>query len=48
MSTAIVLSVLATLAACGAFRSSRFLCFWIPLAQPLFGISNDIAMQVVE
>ena len=40
----IVLSVLATLAACGASGGSLLL---IPIACSLFGIPNDIAMQIV-
>lgn len=45
--TAIVLSVLATLAACGASGVAGGSLLLIPLACSLFGISNDIAMQVV-
>ena len=45
--TAIVLSVLATLAACGAAGVAGGSLLLIPMACSLFGISNDIAMQVV-
>lgn len=45
--TAIVLSVLATLAACGASGVAGGSLLLIPMACSLFGISNDIAMQVV-
>ena len=45
--TAIVLSILATLSACGASRIAGGSLLLIPVACSLFGISNDIAMQVV-
>ena len=45
--TAIVLSVLATLAACGASGVAGGSLLLIPMACSLFGISNDIAMQGV-
>ncbi len=45
--TAIILSVLATVAACGASGVAGGSLLLIPLACSLFGISNDIAMQVV-
>ena len=45
--TAIVLSILATLSACGASGIVGGSLLLIPVACSLFGISNDIAMQVV-
>ncbi len=45
--TALVLSVLATLAACGASGVAGGSLLLIPMVCSLFGISNDIAMQVV-
>lgn len=45
--TAFVLSVLATIAACGASGVTGGSLLLIPVACSLFGISNDIAMQVV-
>lgn len=45
--TALVLSVLSTLAACGASGVAGGSLLLIPMACSLFGISNDIAMQVV-
>lgn len=45
--TAIVLSVLATLGACGASGVAGGSLLLIPMACSLFGISNDVAMQVV-
>jgi serine/threonine transporter len=45
--SAIVLSVLATLAACGASGVAGGSLLLIPMACSLFGISNDIAMQAV-
>ena len=45
--TAIVLSLLATVAACGASGVAGGSLLLIPMACSLFGISNDIAMQVV-
>ncbi|HFI0463753.1 TPA: serine/threonine transporter SstT [Streptococcus suis] len=45
--TAILLSVLAALSACGASGVAGGSLLLIPLACSLFGIPNDIAMQVV-
>lgn len=45
--TALVLSVLATLGACGASGVAGGSLLLIPMACSLFGIGNDIAMQVV-
>ena len=45
--TALILCVLATLGACGASGVAGGSLLLIPLACSLFGISNDIAMQVV-
>ena len=45
--TAIVLSLLATVSACGASGVAGGSLLLIPLACSLFGISIDIAMQVV-
>ena len=45
--TALVLSVLSTVAACGASGVAGGSLLLIPVACSLFGISNDIAMQVV-
>jgi len=45
--TALVLSVLATLAACGASGVAGGSLLLIPMACSLFGIGSDIAMQVV-
>lgn len=45
--TAIILCVLSTVAACGASGVAGGSLLLIPLACSLFGISNDIAMQVV-
>lgn len=45
--TAILLSVIATVGACGASGVAGGSLLLIPLACSLFGISNDIAMQVV-
>lgn len=45
--TAFCLSILATLAACGASGIAGGSLLLIPLACSLFGISNDIAIQVV-
>ena len=44
---AIVLSVMATLGACGASGVAGGSLLLIPMACSLFGISNDIAMQMV-
>jgi serine/threonine transporter len=45
--TALLLSVVAALSACGASGVAGGSLLLIPLACALFGISNDIAMQVV-
>lgn len=45
--TALLLSVVSALAACGASGVAGGSLLLIPLACSLFGISNDIAMQVV-
>ena len=45
--SAIVLSVLATLGACGASGVAGGSLLLIPMACSMFGINNDIAMQVV-
>lgn len=45
--TGIILSVLATLSACGASGVAGGSLLLIPMACSLFGIPNDIAMQVV-
>ncbi|MDY2838466.1 MAG: serine/threonine transporter SstT [Bilifractor sp.] len=45
--TALILSVLSTFAACGASGVAGGSLLLIPMACSLFGISNDIAMQVV-
>ena len=45
--TAIILSVLAAVSACGASGVAGGSLLLIPLACSLFGISNDVAMQVV-
>lgn len=47
MATALVLSVIAAVSACGASGVAGGSLLLIPLACSLFGISNDIAMQVV-
>jgi serine/threonine transporter len=47
MPTALLLSVVAALSACGASGVAGGSLLLIPLACALFGISNDIAMQVV-
>lgn len=47
MPTAILLCVLASICACGASGVAGGSLLLIPLACSLFGISNDIAMQVV-
>jgi serine/threonine transporter len=44
---ALILSLLATVAACGASGVAGGSLLLIPLACSLFGIPNDIAMQVV-
>ena len=45
--TALILSVLATFAACGASGVAGGSLLLIPMACSLFGINNDIAMQMV-
>ncbi len=45
--TAFIMSVLAAVAACGASGVAGGSLFLIPMACSLFGISNDVAMQVV-
>jgi len=45
--TALLLSIVSSLAACGASGVAGGSLLLIPLACSLFGISNDIAMQVV-
>lgn len=45
--TAFILSILATISACGASGVSGGSLLLIPLACSLFGIPNDVAMQVV-
>ena len=45
--TAVLLSVLATLGACGASGVAGGSLLLIPMACSLFGIGNDVAMQVV-
>ncbi len=47
MPTALLLSVIASISACGASGVAGGSLLLIPLACSLFGISNDIAMQVV-
>jgi len=47
LATALILSVLAAVSACGASGVAGGSLLLIPLACSLFGISNDIAMQVV-
>ncbi|WP_432722234.1 serine/threonine transporter SstT [Jeongeupia wiesaeckerbachi] len=45
--TALLLSVVASLAACGASGVAGGSLLLIPMACSLFGISNDVAMQIV-
>lgn len=45
--SALILSVLATVSACGASGVAGGSLLLIPMACSLFGISNDVAMQVV-
>ena len=47
LATALLLSVVAALSACGASGVAGGSLLLIPLSCSLFGISNDIAMQVV-
>ena len=45
--TALLLSVIASISACGASGVAGGSLLLIPLACSLFGISNDVALQVV-
>ena len=45
--TALLLSLVATVSACGASGVAGGSLLLIPLACSLFGIDNDVAMQVV-
>ena len=45
--TALLLSLVATVSACGASGVAGGSLLLVPLACSLFGISNDVAMQVV-
>ena len=47
LATALLLSVVSTIAACGASGVAGGSLLLIPLACSLFGIGNDVAMQVV-
>jgi serine/threonine transporter len=47
LGTAIILSVLSAVSACGASGVAGGSLLLVPLACSLFGIPNDIAMQVV-
>ena len=47
LASALVLSILATLGACGASGVAGGSLLLIPMACALFGIGNDVAMQVV-
>ena len=47
MASAFLLSLLATIAACGASGVPGGSLLLIPMACSLFGISNDIAAQVI-
>ncbi len=47
LGSALLLSILATLGACGASGVAGGSLLLIPMACSLFGISNDVAMQVV-
>lgn len=47
MGTALLLSIISAVAACGASGVAGGSLLLIPLACSLFGISNDVAMQVV-
>ena len=47
MPTALLLCVVASVCACGASGVAGGSLLLIPLACSLFGISNDVAMQVV-
>jgi serine/threonine transporter len=47
LGSALLLSIIATLAACGASGVAGGSLLLIPMACSLFGISNEIAMQVV-
>lgn len=45
--TALILSIVAAISACGASGVAGGSLLLIPVACSLFGISNDVAMQVV-
>ena len=45
--TAFILSVVSTISACGASGIAGGSLLLVPVACSLFGISNDLAMQVV-
>ena len=45
--TALILSILAAVSACGASGVAGGSLLLIPLAASLFGIPNDVAMQIV-
>ena len=47
LASAIVLSIIATLGACGASGVAGGSLLLVPMACSFFGISNDIAMQAV-
>ena len=47
LSMAILLSIIATFAACGASGVAGGSLLLVPLACSLFGISNNVAMQIV-
>lgn len=47
MATALLLSIIASVSACGASGVAGGSLLLIPLAASLFGISNEVAMQVV-
>jgi serine/threonine transporter len=47
LGSALLLSVIATFGACGASGVAGGSLLLIPMASSLFGISNDVAMQVV-
>ncbi|PMC36763.1 serine/threonine transporter SstT [Bacillus sp. UMB0899] len=47
LGTALILSILSAISACGASGVAGGSLLLIPLASSLFGISNDVAMQVV-
>lgn len=47
LATALLLSIVSAVSACGASGVAGGSLLLIPLACSLFGISNDVAMQVV-